>query len=269
MANQMDKKGSEIFRLDGRRAFVSGAAGHLGEAMARGLGEAGAHVILNGRDAGKLEVLASALQVEGISAETAAFDIMDTDAIKQTFGAMERLDIIVNNAYTGRPGALDTATGDDFEMAFKSSVTASFEITRAAIPAMEKAVADVGHASVINISTMYGQVSPDPGLYGASGLNSPPFYGPAKAGVTQLTRYLAAHLADKKIRVNSVSPGPFPNPGIQAAKPDFIARLAAKTPLGRIAQPNEMKGAVIFLASDASTFVTGINMPVDGGWTAW
>lgn len=269
MTNQTDKNGADIFRLDGRRAFISGAAGHLGEAMARGLGEAGAHVILNGRDAGKLEVLASALQIEGISAETAPFDIMDERAIKKTFGAMERLDIIVNNAYTGRSGALDTATGEDFETAFKSSVTASFEITRAAIPAMEKAVAVVGHASVINISTMYGQVSPDPGLYGASGLNSPPFYGPAKAGVTQLTRYLATHLADRKIRVNSISPGPFPNPGIQAAKPDFIERLAGKNPMGRIAQPDEMKGAVIFLASDASTYVTGINLPVDGGWTAW
>lgn len=266
MTNQ---SGADMFRLDGRRAFISGAAGHLGEAIARGLGEAGAHVILNGRDQGKLEVLASALQVEGLSAETAAFDIMDTGAIKSTFGAMERLDIIVNNAYTGRPGALDTATGEDFETAFRSSVTASFEITRAALPALEKAVADVGHASVINISTMYGQVAPDPGLYGASGLNSPPFYGAAKAGVTQLTRYLATHLADKKIRVNSISPGPFPNPGIQAAKPDFIERLGKKNPMGRIAQPDEMKGAVIFLASDASTFVTGINLPVDGGWTAW
>lgn len=266
MTNQ---SGADLFRLDGRRAFVSGAAGHLGEAISRGLGEAGAHVILNGRDANKLEVLASALAMEGISAETAAFDIMDTDAVKKTMGAMERLDIIVNLAYTGRAGALDTATGDDFDLAFKSSVTASFEITRAALPALEKAVEIVGHASVINISTMYAQVSPDPALYGASGLNSPPFYGPAKAGVTQLTRYLAGHLGARGIRVNSISPGPFPTPDIQKDKPDFIERLAAKNPLGRIGTPVEMKGAVIFLASDASTYVTGINMPVDGGWTAW
>lgn len=116
---------------------------------------------------------------------------MDTDAIKETFGAMDRLDIIVNNAYTGRSGALDTATGEDFETAFKSSVTASFEITRAALPAMEKAVADVGHASVINISTMYGQVSPDPGLYGASGSTRRPFMArqrpasPSSPGILQ------------------------------------------------------------------------------------
>lgn len=266
MTNQ---SGADLFRLDGRIAFISGAAGHLGSEIARGLGEMGAHVILNGRDATKLEVLATTLQKEGISAETAAFDIMDTDAVKSALGTRERLDIIVNLAYTGTPGSLTTATGDDFELAFKSSVTASFEITRAAIPALEKAVEINGHASVINISTMYAQVSPDPGLYGASGLNSPPFYGPAKAGVTQLTRYLAGHLGARGIRVNSISPGPFPTPDIQAEKPDFIERLAAKNPLGRIGKPVEMKGAVIFLASDASTYVTGINMPVDGGWTAW
>lgn len=266
MTNQ---SGADLFRLDGRIAFISGAGGHLGSVIARGLGEAGAHVILNGRDKNKLEILASALQIEGISSEVSSFDIMDTDAVKTTLGAMERLDIIVNLAYTGRPGSLDTATGDDFDLAFKSSVTASFEITRAAIPALEKAVAVVGHASVINISTMYAQVSPDPALYGASGLNSPPFYGPAKAGVTQLTRYLASHLGGRAIRVNSISPGPFPTADIQAEKPDFIERLAEKNPLGRIGQPVEMKGAVIFLASDASTYVTGINLPVDGGWTAW
>ena len=116
---------------------------------------------------------------------------------------------------------------------------------------------------------MYAQVSPDPGLYGASGLNNPPFYGPAKAGLTQMTRYLATHLAEKQIRVNSISPGPFPNPQIQEKKADFVENLAEKTPMKRIGMPNEIKGAVTFLASDASSYVTGINLPVDGGWTAW
>lgn len=264
-----DQATPDLFRLDGRIALVTGAAGHLGTSMARGLAEAGAKVLLNGRNVAKLEVLASALQVEGFEAEALPFDIMDLEAATGAVAALERLDVIVNNAYTGRSGALDTATAEDFDIAYKCTVTAPFEIARAALPALEAAVNITGHASIINISTMYAQVSPDPGLYGASGLNNPPFYGPAKAGLTQMTRYLAAHLGEKNIRVNSISPGPFPNPGIAEKLPDFVERLADKTPLKRIGKPNEIKGAVAFLASDASSYVTGVNLPVDGGWTAW
>ena len=265
----LETKTPDLFRLDGRIALVTGAAGHLGSAMARGLAEAGAKVLLNGRNRNKLEVLASAMQVEGLEVEALPFDIMDLDAATKAVASLERLDVIVNNAYTGRSGSIETATAEDFDIAYKCTVTAPFEIARAALPGFEAAVKATGSASIINISTMYAQVSPDPGLYGASGLNNPPFYGPAKAGLTQMTRYLASHMAEKNIRVNSISPGPFPNPQIQEKLPDFVERLAGKTPLGRTGKPNEIKGAVVFLASDASSYVTGVNLPVDGGWTAW
>jgi gluconate 5-dehydrogenase len=116
---------------------------------------------------------------------------------------------------------------------------------------------------------MYGLVGPDPAIYGATGMNSPPAYGPAKAALIQLTRYMACHWGPKGIRVNAIAPGPFPRDEIQQEHPEFAARLAAKTPLGRVGTPNEIAGTAVFLGADASTYVTGACLNVDGGWTAW
>ena len=115
---------------------------------------------------------------------------------------------------------------------------------------------------------MYGTVSPDPSIYGDSGYDNPPNYGAGKAAIIQFTRYMACHLAKDGIRVNSVSPGPFPSPEVQENK-QFITNLEKKTPLGRIGQPYEIKGIVVFLASAASSYVTGQDIHVDGGWTSW
>ncbi len=237
--------------------------------MAAALATAGAGLILNGRNHDRLAEQQRQLRAEGFDAEVACFDIRDTDALTSYLSGVERLDILINNAYTGRPGSLESAGDEDFATAFSSGVTAAFNATRAALPALKLAADATGHAAVINISSMYGHTSPDPGLYGSSGLNSPPYYGPAKAGLLQLTRYLACHLAEDRIRVNAISPGPFPTLQIQQDRPDFIDRLAAKTPMGRIGRAEEIAGPVLFLASDASTYVTGANLCVDGGWTSW
>lgn len=116
---------------------------------------------------------------------------------------------------------------------------------------------------------MYGSVSPDPSIYGTSGLNNPPYYGAAKAGLIQLTRYAACHLAADRIRVNCISPGPFPSPQALERDPGFHGRLNAKNPMRRTGEPAELAGPLLFLASDASSYVTGTNLAVDGGWTAW
>jgi len=260
---------TSLFRLDGRTAFVSGGAGHLGSAMVRALAAHGAHVIVNGRNESRLKAFQSALADEGLSIGIAAFDMMDFAAVREFFGGLERLDILVNNSVTVEPGRVDSQTADAFAIAYKSAVTAAFEAMRAAEPGLKRAASASGHASVINIATMYARVSPDPRIYGESGLNSPPAYGPAKAGLVQLTRHMAAHYGPDAIRVNAVLPGPFPSGSIQAAKPQFAARLAEKTMLGRIGQPEEIAGAIVFLASDAARFVTGAELCVDGGWTAW
>ena len=254
-----------MFALTGRTALITGASGHLGAAMAQALAQAGAHVILNARRPAPLDELREKLTKTGLSASTLPFDILDEAARRNAVGGLAKLDILINNAYTGRPGPLESATRDDFATAFESGVTAAFDMTRAALPALKAS----GKASVINIASMYGHVSPDPSLYGTSGLNSPPWYGAAKGGLIQLTRYLACHLARDNIRVNAISPGPFPRTEISATKSDFIARLSEKVPMKRIGAAGEIAGPVLFLASDAASYVTGINLPVDGGWTAW
>lgn len=265
--------GEGIFRLDGRVAFLSGAAGHLGRAMAAALAEAGAHVVLNGRRPEALAPVRDALAERGFAASTVAFDVRDTEAVERGFAEVAerhgRVDVLVNNAYAGPTGTVDSSTPEDFQAAYDVAVTGAFRCFTAARPLLRAAAEAAGHASVVNVASMYGWVSPDPRIYGDSGMNSPPFYGAAKGGLLQLTRYLAAHAAAESIRVNAVSPGPFPPERVRTADEDFHGKLRNKVPMGRVGEAEELKGALLFLASDASSFVTGINLPVDGGWTAW
>lgn len=255
-----------MFRLDGRVAFVSGAAGHLGQAMTRALLASGAQVIVNGRNAERLEALRNLLADEGLKRVTLApFDMGDTKALAGFLAKQPQLDILVNNAITVAMGTIANSTAEDFATSYDTGVRAAFEAMRAAEPLLKKS----NGPSVINIASMYGVVSPDPAIYGDTGLNSPPAYGPAKAALIQLTRYMAAHWGAAGIRVNAVAPGPFPREAFQVEHPTFVDRLAAKTPLKRIGQANEIAGAVVYLASDASSYVTGAVLPVDGGWTAW
>jgi NAD(P)-dependent dehydrogenase (short-subunit alcohol dehydrogenase family) len=126
-----------------------------------------------------------------------------------------------------------------------------------------------GDASVVNIASMYGHVSPDPAIYGDSGQNSPPYYSAAKAALIHYTRYAAVHLAPDRVRVNAISPGPFPPMRFRDEKPDFYAQLVKKVPMGRIGMAEDMVGPLVFLASPHAQYVTGTNLCVDGGWTAW
>ncbi|NWG45658.1 MAG: SDR family oxidoreductase [Alphaproteobacteria bacterium] len=270
---QSQRRSAQLFNLRGRTAFVTGAAGHLGTEMATALAECGAHVILHGRRAEPLETLCAALGREGHAADTALFDIRDYAALRAYFDAEaragRRLDILIHNAYTGRATPWRGATPEDFDTAFQSGPSAAFELVKAAEPLLARAARENGQASVILVSSMYGHVSPDPRIYGDSGLNSPPHYGAAKGALIQLARYLACHLAPARIRVNAISPGPFPRPEIQSRDPAFLARLEEKVPMQRIGAAEEIRGPVLFLASEASSYVTGVNLPVDGGWTAW
>ena len=250
---------ADLFRLDGKTAFVSGSRGHLGQAMVAALAGAGAHVILNGRDDVKLAEQEAMLKAQGHSVERAAFDVSDIAAVRNFFGGLKRLDVLVNNAVSMQVKAFDTLEPGDFAATYASAVTTAFESVRAALPALKAG----GDASVINIASMYAQVSPDARLYDDPGKQSPFHYGPAKAGLLQLTRHLAAELAP--IRVNALVPGPFPNNAPAA----FGARLAAKTMLNRLGKTDEVAGPLLFLASPASSYVTGACLNVDGGWTAW
>jgi NAD(P)-dependent dehydrogenase (short-subunit alcohol dehydrogenase family) len=242
--------------------------------MAEALASAGAHVILNARSRQALDSLAAKLVAGGNEVSIACFDVTNEVAVRENIASIAekhgRLDILVNSASSGRTGTIESATAEDFHQLYRVNVTAAFQLVQSALLLLkESARRTSGGASVVNIASMYGSVSSDPSIYGTSGANNPPYYGAAKAGLIQLTRYLACHLAPDHIRVNCISPGPFPAAQYLERDPAFLTRLVGEVPMRRTGNPHEIQGPLLFLASDSSSFVTGINLPVDGGWTAW
>jgi gluconate 5-dehydrogenase len=172
----------------------------------------------------------------------------------------------VNNAYAGAGGTLGHLSREQVEASIAGGLTTVILAVEAVAKRM---VARRTRGTIVNIATMYATVSPRPSVYRDNPqFHNPPAYGAAKAGVVQLTRYAACHLAPEGIRVNCVSPGPFPW-GAPAASESFLAELRAQVPLGRVGEAHEVAGAVQFLLSSASSFITGQNLVVDGGWTSW
>jgi NAD(P)-dependent dehydrogenase (short-subunit alcohol dehydrogenase family) len=256
------------FDLTGLVAVVSGASGRLGPAFVEGLAAHGATVYAVARDAERLaEVLGD---VEGDVRPVQADVRADSWPAAVTRIAEEhgRLDVLVNNAHVGRGGSLRLAEPSAYVEAMELAVLGTAAAINAARPGFEGSVAAGGSPSVINVSSMYGVVAPDPGMYRTEEGRNPPFYGAAKAAMLQLTRYAAAELGPLGVRVNALALGPFPVDAIQD-DPEFAQRLGSKTMLGRYGRPEEVVTAALFLASPASSFVTGATIPVDGGWTAW
>ncbi|MDP9260662.1 MAG: SDR family oxidoreductase, partial [Actinomycetota bacterium] len=169
------------------------------------------------------------------------------------------LDILVNNAGIGVYTALEERTAAELAAVAAVNLTGTALCSRAAAPLMREG------GAIVNIASIYGIVSPDPRIYGTSGRNSSEIYGATKAGVIQMTRWFAVHLAPQRIRVNCISPG-----GVFAHQTaDFVASYEQRTPLGRMTTVSDLEGALIYLTSDASAYVTGHNLVVDGGWSAW
>jgi NAD(P)-dependent dehydrogenase (short-subunit alcohol dehydrogenase family) len=260
----------QLFSLKGRVAIVTGGAGHLGSAISEGLAEAGADVAIASRNEDKCQELALVLaKKHGVRAMGIALDLRSMTEVKNCFEQIDQemggIDILVNNASFGKPGkTINDTSEEDWLEGIEGTLNGVFRCTQAVLPYMERK----GCGVITNVSSMYGIVSPDPRIYGDSGYDNPPSYGAGKAGILQFTRYAACHLAIKGIRVNAMSPGAFPNPDVQANQ-WFISNLQEKVPLARIGQPSDLKGVVVFLASDASSYVTGQNIVVDGGWTVW
>lgn len=260
-----------LFSLKNKNVLITGATGYLGQAMAWGLAEAGANVLINSRCHERCKVIVNKISDAGLLAENAVFDVTNEYEIKAYFsqrGALA-LHCLINNAYMGSSGTIETAESISYEKSFNISVISAHKILQSALPSLRLAVKESGGASVINIASMYGSVSPDLGLYKNSSGANPPFYGAAKAGLIQWTKYAACEFGAEGIRVNSISPGPFPAAKLQEESSDFVTKLASKVPLRRVGQPHEIKGVIVLLASSASSYINGANIPIDGGWTSW
>lgn len=264
----------DMFNLEGKVILITGGAGHLGSTMSKALLEFGGTVVVaDVAEKKPHEIVGDNGLTENL--KVVKCDLSDTDSIREMFKIAKkicgRIDVLVNcAAYGGGAGGIkiadntiDHMSDDIWETGIDGTINVTFRCTREVLPYFY----ENGTGNIINIASMYGIVSPDPGIYGTSGQNSPPTYGTGKAAILQLTRYCAAHLARKNIRVNSITPGPFPDP--KYLEEDFKQKLNAKTMLGRTGRPEELAGALVLLASEASSFMTGSNIVVDGGWTAW
>jgi NAD(P)-dependent dehydrogenase (short-subunit alcohol dehydrogenase family) len=260
--------------LKGRVILITGAAGYLGSAMTRGVLAAGGEVIAVGRERASLDDLRQSLTA-GLRGSCHPFpaDIAEDGAVAGLVAAVERdfaaLHGLVNNAYAGRVGPVDAIEAEDFAQACAINLAAPFLLVRGFGDLLRRGAAEAeGGASVVNIGSMYAKVSPDPSVYGTTGANNPAHYGATKAGLLQLTRYLACNFAPGLVRVNSLSPGPFPNPAGRLP-PGFADALRARVPMGRVGVADELAGPLVFLLSAAASYVNGADLPVDGGWTAW
>lgn len=257
----------QLFDLSGTVSLVTGACGHLGKAIAQGLAEAGSSVVVSSRVEAKALQFAQQLprpvgqvhlgvQLDQLDASSRQAAIL---RVQEEFG---RLDTLVNNGHFPLAADLNSVTEEEFK-AQLSNASAYFFLAKRVC---ELAVSQKRQASVIMLGSMYGSVGSYPDAYAGVSPASPVAYHTLKGGILQMTRHLAVYWASKGVRVNSLSPGPFPGPGAPEA---MVQRLEQKSPMKRMGQPAELKGAVVFLASQASSYMTGQNLIIDGGWTAW
>lgn len=247
--------------------LVTGGAGYLGSAITEALDAAGARVIccdLPGRSEALVET-ARLTRTKPVGAN------LDTAEAVEAF--MQRLvaehgvpDGVAHLAFSSSSGqTFESLAPDLFSSTLTRSLTPAFALCRAAADAMKPR----GRGSVVLFSSMYGVVAPDPRIYRAPLTPNPVDYGVSKAGILQLARYCAVHYGPHGLRFNCITPGPFPSAKVRTENPAFIADLNRKTALNRVGRNDEIVGPTLFLLSDASSYVTGHSLVVDGGWTAW
>jgi 2-deoxy-D-gluconate 3-dehydrogenase len=268
----------ELFDLTGRVAIVTGGVGLLGTEFCRTLAEAGAAVTIVDLDREAAADLAASLTQRGYRAQGCGTDVTSADSVKamvaatlETYG---RLDILVNSAALdpkfdprskkSHSGAFEDYPLELWQQALDVNLTGAMLCCQAAVQPMLAQ----GRGTIINLSSIYGVSAPDQRLYQREGQPSqfkPVYYTVTKAGILGLTKYLAAYYTGKNLRVNAITPG-----GVYNGHDDeFLQAYAARAVMGRMAEKDEMNGALLFLASAASKYMTGANLIVDGGWTVW
>jgi NAD(P)-dependent dehydrogenase (short-subunit alcohol dehydrogenase family) len=258
--------------MRGRVAVVTGGAGHIGEAACEALAELGASVVVLDLSAEACAATAERLRARfDVRAAPLAIDLADVDALDHAAKSVEndfgRLDVLIHCAalvgssnLKGWVAPFTEQSVDAWRRALDVNLTAPFALTKACAPMLTAS----GRGSVINVASIYGVVGPDMSLYDDTPMGNPAAYGASKGGLLQLTRWLSTVMAPH-VRVNALTPG-----GVARGQPAiFQERYRRRTPLARMATEEDFKGAVAFLASDMSAYVTGQNLMVDGGWTTW
>jgi NAD(P)-dependent dehydrogenase (short-subunit alcohol dehydrogenase family) len=257
--------------LAGRAILVTGATGHLGRAISKGIARDGGVPVLNGRCEAQVLAFEQELRQGDYTALPFPWDICNEAHTRAgllriaecTKSMGLRFSGLVNNAFARLHPNDDISTISLYSRAAGTNLGAVAHLVDCFA-----ALDVIGSRSVVNISSIYGHVSPDPSLYPRDADVNPAHYGATKAGLLQLTRFQAVNLADRGVRVNCVSPGAFPSVAVQEGHPDLVRNLADRTPMKRIGQPEEVYPAIGFLLGDGASFITGTNINIDGGWTA-
>lgn len=274
MINSLSSK--ELFSLEGKVALVTGALGLIGKNHCKALSEAGASVIVADLNETKSKEFASELNSNSIGL---GIDITNPESVKyaknEIIKELKKIDILVNNAAINDMVENPDSEAEDskfenyplelFRKVIDVNVTGMFITSQIIGSEMAK----VKNGSIINVASTYGIVAPDQSIYkrpdGSQPFYKSPAYPTAKGAVLNFTRFLASYWGKDNVRVNTLSPG-----GVENGQDDyFIENYSSRTPLGRMAIQTDYKGAIVFLASDASSYMTGANLVIDGGWTAW
>jgi NAD(P)-dependent dehydrogenase (short-subunit alcohol dehydrogenase family) len=260
----------KLFRMDDRVVVVNGGAGRIGSQMCLAIADAGAKVAVLDLDRDRAEAVVSRVKKEtageamSIAADTTERSGLDSALaqIVEKFGPPYGL---VNATQYRGSGFYGSDPADHPLDAWNQVLQVNVTGVLQACQVFGKAMIAAGGGSIVNLSSTYGVVSADPRIYGDSGVNSPISYAASKSAILNMTRYLAVHWRDRNIRVNCLIPGGvFDNQGAE-----FVKNYSSRTPLGRMARADEYQGAALFMLSDASSYMTGATVTVDGGWTAW
>ena len=259
----------ELGSLKGKTALVTGAAGHLGRVICDALAEQGADVVLVDRNGTALAELSAALETRWKTRCSIVFCDLEAEADRATLIAevgKRPLHVLVNNAafvgtseLQGWGTTFEKQTVDTWRRALEVNLTSVFDLSKGLSAALRQ-----GKGSIINIASIYGALGPDWSLYAGTAMSNPAAYAASKGGLIQLSRWLATTMGPD-VRVNTISPG-----GIARGQPEsFVSQYTQRTPLKRMMTEDDVKGAIAFLASDLSGYVTGQNIFIDGGWSSW
>lgn len=275
----MAKKINDLFDVSSKTVLVTGASGFLGREVANLFALNDSTVILLGRSE-KVHSVADEIKTKTGSTKIFPYqtDFYNRPQLAKTVATIQKdfpVHVLINNAYDMGPntgfntetGRLENLDYETWQRSFESGIYWAFYLSQQIGLSMKPT-----GGSIINVSSMYGLVSPDPTLYEGTTFFNPATYGVMKSGVLALTRYLAAFFAKENIRCNAVSPGPFSNTQTKSANSvaeddPFLRKVSNKTVLKRVGKPEELDGVFLLLASDASSYITGQNFVVDGGWT--